>query len=298
MARAILVAFLLGAGVAVAAGSRGGTFAGVIQDLSCEQPALKRVRTDGQKAVWQTLDRKTDLYRPLAEGDQLRCQGKGAIVVTGWVKPVTDGPGIELHASGSKALLYNPEGFAAAAARGEDDVIRFPARDSRILARDFAILWRPPGATNQINLSLLSPVTGRTLCSRDVLNGARPRIDSPELVAALIQARSAQPPDKHFVLKLVGPAFDEMTVPFSVLSSAEETQIENELNEWNSAEALLRYLGRAHVYRNWKLSMHEAEEAESALKESPGSPYLRGLCLQAEDRANNAARVRELATIR
>ena len=295
---------MLGGLVMTAQHSRfGGTFAGVIEDLSsCEHPAIRHISATKEesgtkdKSGWEPLNSQ-DLYRPLAAGDRIRCTGKGAIVVTGLKRPVTDDPkGIVLNADAeAEALLYDLKGFIRAGGRGEEQVIRFPAREARLAARDFVIIWQPPPGTGEVTLSVVSPATGETLCCRSPLNGARSRIESPEAVSELIKARSAQPPDSRFVLRVAAAEVGEITVPFSILSASEEAQLQSELDEWTSAGPLLQHLGRAHVFRNWQLSAREAEEVEFALKESPDSPYLRALCLQAEDRANNTARVRELS---
>ncbi len=276
-----------------AAQDSGGMFGGVIQKLTCQKPQLLELTSgrDGKKPIWRDLKRDEDLYLPLADGDQVRCRGKGAIGISGGVKQITitDGQTTTIRAT-FEDLLYLPRGFTPAASRGGDDVVSFPPRDGRIRAREFAIAWTSPPGTAEISISLLVPGAGEPICCEGKVNGAENRIDIPAAVAAL----QAKTKGGRVTLQISGYNFDELSIPFKILSAAEEAQLEADLSSCGGASALLLHLRRAHIFQNWELYRDEAAETEQALAIAPGSPYLEAQCFKAENRAGNAARSRSL----
>jgi hypothetical protein len=290
-----LVAVFLAAILPAAA--QDGSFAGIISKINppCE---IMEAGTNTRKDLMDT-----DKHRPVASGDQLRCKGEGQIVIRQGPGPLNQ---IVITKDSSQqrdgwvlvqrsAVLNSiAEELAPAVTRNGDQPIYSPPSGGTARASGFLVRWNPWPGINQITISVWSKITEQKICCDGNFDGTNGSFASPELRKALMPLRDRSAEDRKMVLNIKGSMLRDFLVNFSLLSATEEAQLDRELATWKSKDALLRYLGRAHVFSNYRLFTQAAEESEAALAIEPKSPYLLGLAIEAEHRTGNAAPLNEL----
>jgi Tfp pilus assembly protein PilF len=127
-----------------------------------------------------------------------------------------------------------------------------------------------------------------------VVDGKSGHFESPSLRAALIALRQANPEDRELLLNVRSSVSRDFMVEFSVLSAAEEDELDGALRTWQDKDALLLHLGRAHVFSYYRLFTQAAEESEAALALAPASPYLLALAMEAERGTGNSKQLEGL----
>jgi hypothetical protein len=287
---AAIVALVLFAGRPCAVAQEG-AFAGVVSDVSCAGQIIEA----GTTAV-KDLARPRDTHRPVATGDRLRCVNAGQIVVNqGPTRKIITKKDdwVQLRPSPILNAIVQSSDLAGTRA-GDEQPIYSPPSGGAARAGDFAIRWNPwPGVRN-VTVSVWLKGSRDKLCCDGTLDGTTGSLERPDLCEALAKLRDREPEDRKFVVNITGSPLNDFGVVFSLLSAVEEVQLENELAAWDGRGELLRHLGRAHVFSNYKLFTEAAQESQAALALAPTSPYLLAESINAEDATENAVRVAEL----
>jgi hypothetical protein len=285
------------AGASLPAAAQDGSFAGIISEITCKGKAeIIEVGTNTKK----DLKPEVDKHRPVASGDQLRCTGDGQIVVQLGGKSTTiikeDKPGGKFALIRRSAILNSiAQDLDPAVTRGgSGQPIFSPPSDGAARASDLVVRWDPWPGVDQLTISVWPNATRQKFCCDGTFDGKKGSLESPELRKALMPLRDRNADDRELVLNISGSLLRDFLVAFSVLSATEETQLNGELATWESKNALLRHLGRAHIFSNYRLFTQAAEESEAALALAPESPYLLVLSIEAEHRTGNAAPLEEL----
>jgi hypothetical protein len=280
------------AGASPPAAAQDGAFAGIITEITCPSQILEV----GTKTPSDLLPDR-DKHRPVASGDQLRCNDAGQIVVRqgpATTTTITQKDGwMLLHRS---AILNGiAQDFDPAVTRGGSaQPIYSPPSGGAARASELLIRWEPWPGIDQITISVWSQTTQQKFCCDGAFDGKKGSLESPELRKALMPLRDRNSDDRKLVLNIRASPLRDFLVTFSVLSATEETQLDGELTPWESKSALLHHLGRAHVFSNYRLFAQAAEESEAALALAPESPYLLVLSIEAEHRSGNAAPIEAL----
>lgn len=286
---AAILALVLSAGRPAIA--QQGVFAGVVSELSCAGQIIEAGTT-----TVRDLSQPRDTHRPLAAGDRLRCINVGQIVVhqgpTRRIITKKDG-WVQLHPS--PILNAIPKSSELAGTRqGSEQPIYSPPSGGAARAEDFAIRWNPwPGVAN-ITISVWSKRTREKLCCDGTFDGTTGSLELPDLREVLAKLRNRDAEDRKFMVNITGSALRDFVVVFSLLSAAEEVQLESELAAWDGKGELLRHLGRAHVFSNYQLFTEAAKESQVALALAPNSPYLLAESINTEAATGDAVRVAEL----
>jgi hypothetical protein len=240
----------------------------------------------------------TDGHKTLYEDEVLRCGQDGFVkieLINGTVtvlKPMQQSTmtwpprkaPTELEAKAREAIRNYSR--AGASERGEDDgILLAPASGSAIIPTTFVIRWVP--AEGPVSFRLRAD--DRTIWHETVEDGSRGVLESAAARKAIVDSGATS-------LKLVASsAAGKGEMLFSILSPAEQTELDREMKFWDSQESsFLRHIGRASAFANRRLFAEAANEYETALHESPDSPDLISATLRAEKRAGNAARVTQL----
>jgi hypothetical protein len=281
-------------GLTLPAAAEDGSFAGIITDI--DKNCAGQIMEAGT-SVPLPLDRDGDTHRPVASGDQLRCTGAGKITIQGgqdkasrivianaWV-PI----------GRSSILNFIAQNLDAAVTRGgSSEPIYSPPSGGAARASDFLVRWNPWPGIDRVTISVWPKTTQQRFCCDGSFDGKKGSLESPELRRALMPIRDGTPDARRLILNIRSSFLRDFLVEFSLLSATEEAQLDRDLSHWDSKNALLYHLGRAHVFSNYQLFAQAAEESEAALELAPESPYLLALAIEAEHRTGNAAPLEEL----
>ncbi len=290
-----LVAVL--SGTTLPAAAQDGSFAGIISDINlpCE---IMEVGTNTPKDL---IDK--DKHRPVASGDQLRCKDAGQIVIRQGPGPLNqivitkdssqqrDGWVLVQRSTVLNSIVQE---LAPAVTRDSGQPIYSPPAGGTARASDFVVRWNPWPGIDQITISVWANIAEQKICCDGTFDGTNGSFASPELRKALMPLRDRSADDRKIVLNIKGSMLRDFLVNSSLLSATEEAQLDRELGTWESKDALLRYLGRAHVFSSYRLFTQAAEESAAALALQPNSPYLLGLAIEMEHRTGNAAPLDQL----
>ena len=165
-----------------------------------------------------------------------------------------------------------------------------PADKSRVALRTLMLRWSPVAEDCPITASV-EDVNGKRIWRESDIRAPEGRLDSNALRKAL---RTAEGP---FDLQLADGCDNEASVTFDVLAAEDEKLLESDLKAWDeeTADPLLRHLGRAEMYLQHHLFLEVAKEYEAALAIAPYSVALLTRTIEAHDRTGNVQRRNELA---
>jgi hypothetical protein len=286
MATNRLLSAIILAAASLTAAAQDGSFAGIITDIS-ETCAAQIIEVGTTKP--KDLKPERDKHRPVASGDRLRCNGAGHIVVgqgpTSQIISKKDG-WVLVHRS---AILNSigEDHDPAVTRTGSGQPIYSPPSGGAALAGDLIIRWDPWPGIDQITISVWSKATRQKFCCAGTFDGKTGSLESPELRRELMPLRERNADERELVLNISASLLRDFVVEFRLLSATEETRLDGELTAWEGKNALLRHLGRAHVFSTFLLFTQAAEESEAALTLAPDSPYLLALSIDAERRTGN-----------
>lgn len=257
---------------------------------------------------------KTSLFRPVHDGDRIRCRPASA---PGSAAPFVEiallwGGTLRLTNTTAPATITAPappagtppriadalrDHLRAGRPRGEfPELILEPTDGSRLRVRDFrGILWQSDRTPSRLTV-VLADSNDRVLWRRRDVEGKSEACLDPALREAL--ATAARKSATEFVAELrddTGQTLERAR--FSLLPAEDEAELEEALAWWDArSEGVVRRLGRTMVFSQHALHAAAADELDRALAE-PGSAGSHGLLLAAitaNERAGRPERVREL----
>ena len=248
-----------------------------------------------------------DRMRVLHDGDRLQALQDGVVSILLPGKPLIlrakDGQ-VQLHPE--QKLSTEEQAFNSAIqdfgrAGGSREVaplVWSPLADSLILAQDFRLSWNPPHAVETFSVTVLRE-DGTRLWSVEAVDsvqgGLSPQQDS-EVAGQLLRERS-QSARQRYSVTISSDLQGAPKISFSVISSAEEAQIQAELARWDQAalDPLVRALSRAETWRAANMIYKVAEEYDRALILAPESVALLQADLAVHRQIGDLARSQELA---
>lgn len=262
-----------------------------------------------QKPILLNPDRHK--FHPLHPGDKLRCDKNSQLVIRLYdgqtrIMPSKQWFVVPSPPPRNDRVLKALNAYGRTAGRTRDPYYGWvrvisPASvqetlepPPRVLPHKVVIRWLPPDeATGTLTIELRAP-NGAQLWREENVPIAAGELDSPQLRNALQQYRE-QSGASALQLKLTSQEGGAVVVRFALLSREQEKQLEQELEAWASEkDPLMRRIGRAYVYEQFRLWSEVAEEYEHALKLAPQSEHLLELTIWAQSRLGNRKRVREL----
>src|SRR5664280_807491 len=252
------------------------------------------------------LSPSRDQLRALYEGDLLQASQDGVVkIVLRSLKMLTlrakDTPFRLPHAPTqeekdlSSAIL---DFGKAGGSRQVAPLLWCPAADSWISAQDFHLRWNPPHAAEPFSVTI-SRADGTRLWSVAAVDSAQgglsPQQES-EVAGQLLRERSPSARQRYSVT-ISSDLQGTPTISFSVISSAEEAQVQAELARWDQAalDPLVRALSRAETWRAANQIYKVAEEYDRALILAPESVALLEADLAVHRQIGDLARSQELA---
>jgi hypothetical protein len=264
------------------------SFAGVIADVACTAD-LKE--TSGQV---QRLPKGRDLDLPVSAGEQVQCTGAGdlSLALPGELKRLTardkwftirEGP-----STGSILGFSEPR-----VTRAPVPLLFSPAEHGIVRAEHATIRWRAAPDMGDVTFTLRVRGGTRVLCCKNTYSGSTGRIDAPELREAFRSHRGSQPA-RELRLTMRERQGDEHSVEFFVLSAARDAELLRKLTRWSQPDAMVRHLGRASVFTEFRLMDEAWLETQEALKDAPNNPVLMQLAARAANRAQDIRRADEL----
>jgi hypothetical protein len=173
-----------------------------------------------------------------------------------------------------------------------------PAADSWISAQDFHLRWNPPHAAEPFSVTI-SRADDTRLWSVEAVDSAQGGL-SPQQeseVAGLLLRERSQSARQRYSVTISSDLQGAPKTSFSVVSSAEEAQVQAELARWDQAalDPLVRALGRAETWRAANMIYKVAEEYDRALILAPESVALLEADLAVHRQIGDLARSQELA---
>jgi hypothetical protein len=173
-----------------------------------------------------------------------------------------------------------------------------PAADSWISAQDFHLRWNPPHAAEPFSVTI-SRADDTRLWSVEAVDSAQGGL-SPQQeseVAGLLLRERSQSARQRYSVTISSDLQGAPKTSFSVVSSAEEAQVQAELARWDQAalDPLVRALGRAETWRAANLIYKVAEEYDRALILAPESVALLEADRAVHRQIGDLARSQELA---
>ncbi len=248
-----------------------------------------------------------DRLRALYEGDQLLQASQDSVVkiVLRSLKVLTlraeDMPFRLPHARTDEEIVAGAEVLKMGIPAGSREVASLlwsPAADSSILAQDFHLRWNPPHAAEPFSVTI-SRADDTRLWSVEAIDSAQgglgPQQESE--VAGLLLRERRQSARQRYSITISSDLQGAPKTSFSVVSSAEEAQVQAELARWDqeALDPLLRALSRAGTWRAANLMYKVAEEYDRALILAPESVALLEADLAVHRRIGDLARSQELA---
>ena len=252
------------------------------------------------------LSPSRDQLRALYEGDLLQASQDGVVkIVLRSLKMLTlrakDTPFRLPHAPTqeendlSSAIL---DFGKAGASRQVAPLLWCPAADSWISAQDFHLRWNPPHAAEPFSVTI-SRADDTRLWSVEAVDSAQGGL-SPQQeseVAGLLLRERSQSARQRYSVTISSDLQGAPKTSFSVVSSAEEAQVQAELARWDQAalDPLVRALSRAGTWHAANLIYKVAEEYDRALILAPESVALLEADLAVHRQIGDLARSQELA---
>jgi hypothetical protein len=245
----------------------------------------------------QKLDPDRDQYRSLSVGETLRLGPNAhAELIIGDGHINKDGPCeyavLAVESAESSETMKAIEHFASTGGltRGGSThpvAVFSPAPEEVIWPPKLVIRWIPKSDRGSVSFTILDE-DDEILWQKEGVPDAAGVLDSDDLRKALTEREGS------FVLNM--RRFDEtITVPFSVLSPKQKQALENELSAWDrESDQGFRSIGRAYVYRKFRMFNQVANEYEAALKNAPRSRSLLIAAVIAHHRTGNVPREKEL----
>ena len=173
-----------------------------------------------------------------------------------------------------------------------------PAADSWISAQDFHLRWNPPHAAETFSVTVLREDGTRlwSVAAVDSAQGGLSPQQESEVAGQLLRERSPSARQRYSVT-ISSDLQGTPTISFSVISSAEEAQVQAELARWDQAalDPLVRALSRAETWRAANQIYKVAEEYDRALILAPESVALLEADLAVHRQIGDLARSQELA---
>lgn len=251
-----------------------------------------------------------DQGRSIYSGEEVQC-GTGCLIKLG----LEDGEVVSLTekdgwypmpwpaVSGSKTRSDLDSGFEEGAIpRGAGALILWPFENNAVKAQGLVVRWAATKGLGEISLSVCA--SQRSLICRseseglvwrqDGIPGDSGSLDSDALRRAL-SALPAGGKDTRLVLTLTDQAGNQTNVGFFLLSSPEESELQQELAKWDSnPDAFFGHIGRGCSFERYHLFHEAAAEFEAALQETPESNNVLERAINAHKLAGEASRAREL----
>ena len=252
------------------------------------------------------LSPSRDQLRALYEGDLLQASQDGVVkIVLRSLKMLTlrakDTPFRLPHAPTqeekdlSSAIL---DFGKAGGSRQVAPLLWCPAADSWISAQDFHLRWNPPHAAETFSVTVLREDGTRlwSVAAVDSAQGGLSPQQESEVAGQLLRERSPSARQRYSVT-ISSDLQGTPTTSFSVISSAEEAQVQAELARWDQAalDPLVRALSRAETWRAANQIYKVAEEYDRALILAPESVALLEADLAVHRQIGDLARSQELA---
>jgi hypothetical protein len=243
------------------------------------------------------LDPDRDQYRPLSVGETLRLGSDAhAELIIGDEHINKDGPCeytvLAVESAESSETMKAIEHFASTGGRTRGGpthrvAVFAPAPEEVIWPPELVIRWIPKSNAGSVSFTVLDE-DDEILWQKEGVPDAAGVLDSEDLRKALAEHEGS------FVLNM--RRLDEMiTVQFTVLSSTQKGALENELSAWDrESDQGFRSIGRAYVYRKFRMFNHVANEYEAALKNAPRSRSLLIAAVLAQHRTGNVPREKEI----
>ena len=186
----------------------------------------------------------------------------------------------------------------AGASRQVAPLLWCPAADSWISAQDFHLRWNPPHAAETFSVTVLREDGTRlwSVAAVDSAQGGLSPQQESEVAGQLLRERSPSARQRYSVT-ISSDLQGTPTTSFSVISSAEEAQVQAELARWDQAalDPLVRALSRAETWRAANQIYKVAEEYDRALILAPESVALLEADLAVHRQIGDLARSQELA---
>jgi hypothetical protein len=173
-----------------------------------------------------------------------------------------------------------------------------PAADSSIQAQDFHLRWNPPHAAEPFSVTI-SRADDTRLWSVEAVDSAQGGLSpqqEAEVAGILLRERSQSALQRYSVM-ISSDLQGAQKTSFSVVSSAEEAQMQAGLARWEQPglDPLLRAIARAETWRAANLIYKVAEEYDRALILAPDSVALLQADLAVHRQIGDLARSQELA---
>jgi hypothetical protein len=254
------------------------------------------------------LDPKRDRYRRLHVGERLRCDSGGYVKLqlyggateikgpsSAWYPIPRVPPSRKLDDRAREEFLGGQPGGRP---RGDRLGVFSPTPDGAIRPARFVFRWTPQTGHDP-HLLVVQDLEGREIWSQGGIEGATGRLQSISAQQALTKYRaeaSRLGRSLHLRLRITDSHGAVTEVPFSLLSPRDEAEMERELKPWDRepAEALMRHMGRASVFRRHRLYDEAAAEYDAALQTAPESRDLLDAAIQAHHHTGNRNREEEL----
>lgn len=274
----------------------------ICEEQPCDDARAKRLQPEN------------DVGRILFENESLKCGAGGTAVVH--ISPALAidkgiGPDICQHGKNSwqhmpvpKAAerLVTVQGFDVALKqygrragrdKGSGSPIYSPPDKGAVVISDFIIRWRTKPPLNKIAVSLLDG-TGKVIARLENVDGNSGVLDSTAFREALTTYRDSADPRHEARLAFKTKDGTDAGVEFSVLSRAQEKDLQDRLKQVDFSQGLFQYVERAAIYESLQMYDKVAWEYDSALKEAPGSHDMLQAAFNAHARIGDLRPAREL----
>lgn len=260
------------------------------------------VRWKSDKDAAETkLDPNQDIGRRLYAEERLKC-GAGAVLEvylynkdekipcpSGWF-PI---PEVPPSYSSMKQKALEEYGRIGGRERDKNRGVFEPSDESKAIAAQFQIRWVPQVVMRSFSLVALEK-TPREIWTEEITEGSTGVLVS-ETARTALQKFQTESGEGELILKWKDNSGQTGTLRFSLLSSAQKTEMKSDLGNWDQErEGILRHIGRASVFAKYRFFSQAAEEYEAALKLAPESRDLLRRTVDAHERTGNFARMEEL----
>jgi hypothetical protein len=243
------------------------------------------------------LEPEFDQGRVLLAGESVRCTGKGMIRLLvdehpqvirpkdGWF--TLPRPGRERSAPAQSVLRnYFRRGGRP---RDSDPPLFSPPPQGTVRPERFVFRWTPWTGEETFTLTILAP-DGTPLWSRQEVPMSSGRLTSEAARRALLKFREARG-SGSLTMRVTYADGEQQEYPFRLLSVEEEEALRKALAVWDAETrtSLLRLIGRASVFTEYRLFTEAAEGYRAARRLAPRSRDLLLAAITAARETGNVA---------
>ena len=235
---------------------------------------------------------------PVSPGDRVWCEAGGVLTLTLDGKDIQPDCSVRypipVGVSGEQSAIraaFQEYARLGGVSRADDALLLWPTNKSRTTAERIRFRWTP--VKGPIVLSIVHVSTGATLWHQSRIDGSTGEL-VPQGARDILRKLSQNQADLELQVVLAGSS-GTSTTTIELLSPVEEKRLAADLEQWATYDdPVLRAIGRAFTYGQFRMYEEVADSYGEALKQEPDSVPLLKKAMESYKQIGAESRVREL----